>query len=178
MKNYSIMLSLFSFLILSACNKNILDTHYTGAYNYKNAYIVDTIKIADPVRIESLKYGGMYIVSRSTLSSFKNTKSFFLRPDVFRYGCDFFRDIPAIDYPRYRDLDDDINYTSLIKSNMRVKGLVIYEFPKKPCLFILELINVAYHNNRHNAFDVKGNDIFRERNASIVYYKVVFPLCK
>jgi hypothetical protein len=175
MKNYSINLCIFSVILFSSCNKNIVDSNFTGKNNYKTGYIVDSINIDDPVRIESLKYGGMYIISKSTLSSFRNNRSFFLRPDVFIFGGDFYWDLPLNDYPKYKY--PDYGNCIFVKSDIKIEGLAIYEFQKEPCFFILGLINVKYYNQKHNSFDVKNN-IIREKNEALIYYKVVYPLCK
>lgn len=161
--------------MLAACSQNITNFDYKTEKNYKSSYIVDSIKIDDPVRIESLIYGGMFITSKSDLINFKGKKSFFLRPDVFLYSSDFYLDIPMSDYSKYRY--PDYGNCELIKSNINIKGLSIYEFQTSPHFFILGLINAKFFNKKHNAFDVKNYRI-KEKNEQIIYYKIVYPLCK
>ena len=175
MKKPTKALFIFSVLFFSACNRNLVDSNFTGKSDYKTGYIVDSIRIEDPVRIESLKYGGMYITSKSTLSSFRNNRNFFLRPDVFIFGDDFYRDLPLNDYQKYKY--PDYGNCILVKSDIKIKGLAIYEFQNKPCFFILGLINAKYYNKKHNSFDIKSN-IICNKNESLIYYKVVYPLCK
>lgn len=97
MKNKFVCIFILA-VIISSCSKNVYDINYLGEDNYSNFYVVDTIRIVDPVRIHSLKYGGQFIVSKKTLKEYNGKDEFFYRPDVFFIGNDFYRDLPTKDF--------------------------------------------------------------------------------
>ena len=79
----NIYIIIFMSLYLSSCSKSYYDMEYKGESNFKNLYIVDTIKVLKPVRIHSPKFGGQFIVSKEVLNFYKKNVAFFNRPDVF-----------------------------------------------------------------------------------------------
>lgn len=169
-----ILLCLIIFLtVLVSCNRNLFDTNYTGPDNYKNFYLVDTIIIKQPVIISSEKIGGRFVISKSLLAKFKDTKKFFQRPDVFLLGFDLYFDLPRNDYKRFHY--PDYGNCTLENIPYRAKDVELYKFKKTPKYFLLGLINVNYYNTKHNSEDYYP---IREKGQKLNYYKIVYPLCK
>lgn len=162
----------FAFII-SSCSKSTYDVNYKGEDNYLNFYIVDTIKIIDPVRIHSPKFGGQFIVSKTILKEYDNTIQFFVRPDVFLLGDDLYRDLSQKKYQKY--VYPDNGGCELSKSGLQIEGLEVFEFKSVPKYFILGLINSNYFYVKHNSY---VSFSFPEKNSKIAYYKIVYPLCK
>ncbi|MFV0547042.1 MAG: hypothetical protein ACK5ND_12835 [Bacteroides sp.] len=165
---------LFVFLIIlsSSCSKVLYDINYKGEDNYKMFYLVDTIIIESPVRVFSEKYGGMFVLSSEKLKQYRNDISFFMEPDVFLLGFDLYRDLDvsnmkAVNYP-------DNGGCELIKSDIVIEGLEIYEYPITT-KFLLGLINTNSYHVKHNSPDYFNIPI---KHSKSVYHKMVYPLCK
>lgn len=165
---------LFVFLIIlsCSCSKVLYDINYKGESNYKTFYLVDTLTIESPVRVFSDKYGGMFVLSSEKLKQYKNDKSFFMEPDVFLLGFDLYRDIDvndmkSINYP-------DNGGCELIKSDIAIEGLEIYEYPKNT-KFLLGLINTNNYHVKHNSPEYFEIPI---KHSKSVYHKMVYPLCE
>lgn len=165
----------FFLCLMFSCSKHTYDSNYPGQDNFSNFYVVDTIKIIDPVRIHSSKFGGQFIISKKLLKDYDGKSSFFSRPDVFFLGSDFYRDLPQKDYKKYSY--PDYGGCSLLQSLTPTIGLEVFEFKHEPKYFILCLINANYFYQKHMTFDMKPF-AYHEKNNKIIYYKIVYPLCQ
>lgn len=174
-----IKLKAISILVLCfiwfSCSKNIYDNDYKGENNYESFYVVDTIKISDPVCITSSKYGGTFVVSKAILRDFNNDITFFSRPDVFLFGDQFYRDLPLKNFKKYKY--PDFGGCDFLQSRQKTEELIVSEFQNKPRYFILCLINANYFYRKHMAFDAK-TFIYPDKNNKITFYKIVYPLCE
>lgn len=141
--------------------------------NYYNFYIVDTIRIDDPIRIHSEKFGGQFVVSRPVLKEYNGKRDFFLRPDVFLLSGDLYWDLPPGLYDKYKY--PDYGGCNLVKSESIQVGLEVYEYKSSSMEFILGLINGDFYNKRHNSYNYFGLQKHDNKNA---YYRVVYPLCR
>lgn len=168
---------MFLFLVVS-CKSSIgvVDFDYSGEPYYDNFYLVDTIKIEEPIVISSEKFGGRYIISRATLEKYDNKREFFSRPDVFVYGDDFHQVLPYKEhtryaYPKYDECDKFVQDFEIIK------GLYVYSFKQDSLTFLLGFINANYYYKTHSGFHVNIPD-YREYDYKRNFYKIVFPYCK
>lgn len=158
---------------LCSCSKQLFDSNYKGENNYDSFYLVDTIKIPDPIKIHSIRLGGQFIISKETLKYYSDKPEFFNRPDVFIWGEDLYRDIPAkknhaYHYPDYGGCD-------ILKSSNTIAGLDIYEFKRQPKFFLLGLINSNYYYLKHNSY---GEFSFKNENKKFTFYKIAYPFCE
>ena len=169
------ILDLFLVLVTISCHKKIYDNNYKGESNYNNFYVVDTIKIIDPITISSVKYGGKFVVSRSILNQYHDNQQFFHRPDVFLYGDDFYIDLPVKEYKRFKY--PDYGGCVLSVSKQQVDGLRIFEFNPVPKFFIMGLISANFFYKMHSGYDLK-QFIFSKKDNKISFYKIVYPLAE
>ncbi|MBA4276935.1 hypothetical protein [Flavobacterium sp.] len=169
----SIIIYIIIFFLIISCSRSTYDINYKGESNYSYFYLVDTIKIKDPVRIHSLKFGGQFIVSKSILKEYNNKIDFFSRPDVFLLGNDLYRDLPQKDYQKYAYPDN--GGCEFVKSQLEVQGLEVYELSSSSVSFLLGLINSNYFYQKHNSY---GSFAYPENKNKKSYYKIVYPLCK
>lgn len=168
-----IIIYIIVFFSIVSCSRSTYDINYKGESNYSNFYLVDTIKIIDPVRIHSSKFGGQFIVSKSILREYNNKVDFFSRPDVFLLGSDLYRDLPQKDYQKYSYPDN--GGCEFWESQLDVPGLEVYELRSSSISFLLGLINANYFYQKHNSY---GSFAYPEKNNKRSYYKIVYPLCK
>lgn len=164
---------LLTLLILCSCSRNSWDRNYKGEPNYSNFYIVDTIKVIDPVRIHSPKFGGQFIVSRAILNQYNNKIGFFTRPDVFLLGDDLYRYLPQNEYKRHSY--KDYGGCDFKKSSLLVQGIEVYELKGKSISFLLGLINANFYHLKNNSYNYFAYPIQNDKKS---FYKIVFPLCK
>ena len=170
----------FLFALLTSCTatKPIYDTYYKGEPNYKSFYVVDTIKVENPIIIRG--QGKEFVCSKSLVQSTKINKKFFNRPDVFILGDNFYCDLYPQDYKKYTYFDDgeseghceEIKLDTLINKIIRV-----YKYKTDSVRFILCLINANYYNNHYNTFDAPWYCIMNKDQKNS-YYKIVYPLCE
>ena len=165
----------FFFVVLTSCSsKNgIYDTSYKGESNYKNFYVVDTIKLENPIIINC--HGKKVVCSKELLSKVKIDKMFFNRPDVFILGVDLYYDLNPNDYKRYH-YPDYGSCEEVILDISTNKDITAYKYTKESVRFILCLINANYYNKKHSTLDsawyrIVNND---QKNS---FYKIVYPLC-
>jgi hypothetical protein len=159
--------------MMIACSRNLYDASYKGEANYESFYLVDTIKIVDPVRIHSQKFGGQFIVSKQILKDYNAKLAFFNRPDVFLLGEDLYRDLPQKYFSRHQyPYNGECGF---VKSELQVPGLEIFEIKNSPQLFLLGMINANYFYTKHNSY---VSFQFSDKNNKITYYKIVYQLCK
>jgi len=162
------------FIVLSlmvSCHRHLYlyDNGYKGESNYDGFYVVDTIRIADPVRIYSSKYGGTFIVSKAILNEYKGKKEFFYRPDVFIYGDGFYVDLPLKNFKRYKYPDD--GGCTFEKWQQKDSDLTFQELSPAPKKFILGLIGANHFYKKHIAFD--GHQfVYHEKNYKLLYNKL------
>lgn len=155
-----------------SCAPKIFDLNYKGAPNYESFYLVDTIRIQDPVRIHSANFGGQFILSRDVLKEYKQNREFFERPDVFLLGEDLYRDLSPKYYNQY--FYNNNGGCKYEKSTLKVGDLEIFEIKSTAGSFLLGLINANYFYIKHNS-DVSFQ--FCQKGGKIAYYKIVYPLC-
>ena len=157
-----------------SCSDRLYDIGYNGEHEYESFYLVDTIKIKDPVRIHSLKFGGQFIVSKAIINEYsKEGRKFFQKPDVFILGNDLYRDLPKEKYGVFKYQDN--GGCELVKSAVVSDDLEIYEYKQNSISFLLGLINGNYYYVKHNSYDAFA---FHDKNKKFNFYKIVYPLCK
>lgn len=167
------VITVFGILILMfSCTSKMYDGEYLGEENYRNFYIVDTIKILDPIRVYSSKFGGQFIVSKANLKNYKRSAEFFTRPNVFFLGTDLYRDLTVNEVKKTNYPDN--GGCTFVKSLIKFEDLEVYEFKNKPKQFLFGLINANYFYTKHNSYDSFKS---RVKNPKITYYKIVYPLC-
>ena len=159
-------------IVLNSCSKNIALKNLKIENDYRNFYIVDTIKIVNPVRIHSDKFGGQFIVSRDSIKNYKRRIDFFYQPYVYLLGDDIFRasdpkDWSTIKYP-------DNGGCNFEKSKLENIELEIYEFNNETTVFILGLISARYYFEKFNSYNSFN---FEKKNYINSYIKIVYPLC-
>lgn len=148
------------------------DVFYKGEENYKQFYIVDTIKIENPVIVWSKLHGGPFVMGKSKLDEYSDNLDFFKGPDIFIYWPDlyFFLDQDQIELIDYKNSGGCIeNKREIVRENLWVS-----EFSGKP-IFILGLSNANhYHRIRRseNYFKISLE------NPKYFYIKIAFPLCE
>ncbi|MDM1045914.1 hypothetical protein HX004_14240 [Myroides sp. 1354] len=164
------------FVISCSISKNNIDYDYIGENNYNNFYLVDTIKILEPIRVYSKKFGGPFVFSKAILNEYKLTSDFFERPDVFIYADDLYYALPTKDYEVYR-YPDYGNCKHLVRENWNSTDLEIYSFSEDSIVFLMGMINanyyyIKYRNSNNNHVKYKETDYKR------VFYKIIFPYRK
>jgi hypothetical protein len=155
-------------LVNISCNKQVFDIY--GDYNHQifQSYIVDTIKIDNPIIIE---YKNIFYVLEKKY--FNNNLESVIKSDyVFVLGSDLYHDIYHNQrkgtWPIYEDYGG-CNYS-------RDKSLQYATFKKNPCYYILALINSRYYIKIHTSIDVPiGFSSYGPLNNE--YIKVVYPVC-
>ena len=191
MKNLIYLLILFLFSCSS--HKATYDFYYEGQPNYKNFYVVDTIRIDDPVIVA---YDGRFVCSRKLLDTLKVDKNFFERPDVFLLGqVGLHYDLDPADFDKYSYPDYGnckIELKTTLKTRFKTKfkkkrinirlefyeqQVYLYEYETPPTFFILGLINANYYNNKHAAIDGPSY-LIETKDQKTSYYKIVYPLCQ
>lgn len=151
MYRFSTMLILLFLVVSCKSSRGVVDFDYSGEPNYDSFYLVDTIKIDNPIVISSEKFGGRYVVSRATLEKYDNKREFFSRPDVFVYGDDFYRVLPLKNYNRYAYPKYD-ECDKFVQDFEIVKGLYVYSFKQDSLTFLLGFINANYYYKAHIGF--------------------------
>jgi hypothetical protein len=169
-KNIGIFLN--SVLLIFSCKQKLYDLNYKGEENYKSFYLVDTISIENPVRVYSRKHGGMFILSKEKLNSYRDETDFFMSPDVFILGSDLYRDLALEDFKKYSYPDN--GGCEIKESATSVAGLEIYEFVNQP-RFVMGLINTNYYHVKHNSYTYFSVPV---KDPKAVYHKIVYPICK
>ena len=165
----------FLIILLTSCavNRNSYDLHYKGETNYKSFYVVDTIKIENPIIVND--HGKRVVCSKVLVKDIGIDEAFFKRPDVFMLGEDLYYDLNSKDYKKYHYPDygncEEIKLDTLIN-----KQITIYWYTTDSVRFILCLINSNYYNIKHRTIDseyfrIMNND---QKNS---YYKIVYPIC-
>jgi len=79
----NIWVFLFAILSLASCNQSLYDINYKGEENYKSFYVVDTIRIENPVRVYPKKHDRIFILSKDKLKAYRGEADFFMSPDIF-----------------------------------------------------------------------------------------------
>jgi hypothetical protein len=159
--------------LIFSCSGKMYNSNYKEEPNYESFYLVDTIKIIQPVRIHSPKFGGQFIVSKQVVNVYDGKIDFFQRPDVFLLGDDLYRDLPLKKFNRYSyPINGGCDF---VKSEMVVNGLEIFEIKNSKETFLLGLIKADYFNTKHNSY---VSFHFSDKASKIAYYKIVYPLCK
>jgi hypothetical protein len=171
MKKAICLLLLFMF-VACVSHKIIYDIDYKGEPNYKSFYVVDTIKIDDPIVIE---FAGRFVCSKKILDTVKINKTFFQRPDVFILVDDLYYDLLPVDYYKYF-YPDYGNCDIEFKTEISKTKIYLYEYKIPPAFFILGLINANYYNEKHRTIDGNWYRI-NTPDQKISYYKIVYPLC-
>lgn len=159
-------------VLIGSCSRNLYDSSYKGEPNYESFYVVDTIRITDPVRVHSPKFGGQFILAKSVLKEYNDKIEFFYRPDVFLLGEDLYRDLPPAYYNKY--FYPNNGGCKFVKSHLTMAGLEVFEIKNPPQDFLLGLINANYFYVKHNSY---VSFQFSDRGSKIAYYKIVYPLC-
>ena len=141
---------LFTVILLSmSCKRQIYDIY--GNYNDRvfQSYIVDTIKIDDPVIIECENL--FYVLDRKHLT--QDAKSSINSDFAYVMGLDLYYDLyykqNKEDWPHYKDNGDchwTWNHDNASPFNMAT-------FNKNPCYFILALINARFYVKMHTSID-------------------------
>jgi len=160
-------------ITLAGCSRVWYDYDYKGESNFKNFYVVDTIKIEDPVRIYSHKFGGPFVISRKLLKEYKGKIEFFSRPDVFILDGDLHRYLSSEDSPRY-SYPERSGGCDFIRSEVIIKDLEVSEFENKSVSFLLGLINANFYYRKSDSY---SSFAYGEKNEKKSYYKLLFPLC-
>lgn len=168
----------FVFILLTSCvvRRDRYDILYKGETNYKTFYVVDTIKVENPIIIND---GGKKVVcSKALLENIRIDKAFFKRPDVFILGEDLYYDLDLKDFKRYRYPAYGNCKNKTIELDIWIgEGITAYEYQTDSVRFILGLINSNYYNTKHRTIDggwyyIRSND---QKNS---YYKIVYPICE
>jgi hypothetical protein len=194
MKNLIYLLLVLVFLPSCVPHKAIYDSYYKGEANYKRFYVVDSIKIENPVIVW---YFGRFVCSRKLIDTVKIDENFFKRPDVFLL-CDswgLYFDLELVDYDKYSypaygnckiELKATLNtelktkfkirYKKSIKRYFEEHKVYLYEYETPPAFFILGLINANYYNAKHASDE--GWYPIKTKDQKTSYYKIVYPLCE
>lgn len=160
--------------MLTSCAVNSFDPNYKGETNYKSFYVVDTIKLENPIIVND--HGKKVICSKALLKSIKIDKPFFKRPDVFILGEDLYYDLNPKDYKKYQYPDDgNCKITKL--DTLVGKGITLYKYKTDTVHFILGLINSNYYNTKHRTIDAEWYRIMNNDQKNS-YYRIVYPICK
>lgn len=154
-------------------NPNKVDFYYQGESNYKNFYIVDTIKINNPILFYYQR--GRFVTCADTLFKQKKiTEKFLKRPDVFVFSWNLRSDFDLSQLKRYKY--KDYGKCDVKKQISNYKGVELYRFTCDSVKFILGMINVNYFNSAHVSAD--GSYWIKQTDQKILYYKIVYPLCE
>lgn len=145
--------------------------------NFSYFYVVDTIKIDNPVVFYKTNQSGMFVKSLKTIKEIKrNIKKIVRNDETYIYGEDlyrFFDDVKKIEMYKYPDYGNCEFETESIEGK---NGIVFKKFKIKPKRFILALINASFYDNQIKIYG-KKKSVFNNYDKSL-YYKIVFPLCE
>ena len=169
----------FLLLFLISCistEKGILISElpeYINKEGYKNLYVVDTIKIENPVRFFT-KRGHQFVMSQKAYQSYDGKeKSLFKRADTFLLEHELPMGLGLYDKYNFKG-SDCAEYSILFPDNK--KGIsTIYSYSRNPDFFLLILIRGDYYNYVYTGID--GPPPIKSKNEKFVFYRVAIPYC-
>ncbi|MDR0230154.1 MAG: hypothetical protein LBI72_13995 [Flavobacteriaceae bacterium] len=166
--------------IASCRPKDLRDYEYKGEPNYNSFYIVDTIKIENPIVVSISGGRGVYVLSEKTLKEYKSHEEFINRPDVFVYGgSDLYLLLPISEYGKYRfrKIESKECIGTIKSAYSPNEEISVYRFKNEIDTFLLSLINANYYYQKYNGFHT-SYAWYKEINYKRVYYRIVFPYCE
>lgn len=169
---YLLYISFIALLTISCvAKKEIFErTPYEYDNGQKNLYIVDTIRIIDPVVIDT-DTGHRFICSQKVFDNYDGKESYFLNhQEVYIHQC-----IGSTFFPPGIVLKYRISYHDMkvIEPEKKIKGIAgLYKFTEENILFLLVLIEYNYLNRVCTGFD--GSPRFDSDGHNYSYYRVVF----
>lgn len=157
------------------------DVHYSSSPEGKRDreqvfYVVDTIKIADPLIIS--EKGNMFVLSQSAYeNNSKSIKKLYRETDVYIVcvdESDFYDFLSSKHKARYRTFHEQF-YSET--ESVTIKGKQCYKFKSPDVSFVLGLIKVSFFNVRMTQ---SCGDWYRLYNREYMnsYYRIVFPILK
>ena len=176
MKTYiRFILFTYFFVSCSSIGNNFTQPTYLNSDNYKNFYIVDIIKIDNPVRFYT-KSGRELIMSEKNFATYKftkNDKNLLSCPSAFLYAniLPWDNDFPQNIDDKYMTTNSAIYGDDFIKF-INNKGVESYVFKKMPDFFLLVFIRADYFNRFYSPLDGAPGIEYKNIN---MYYKMVIP---
>jgi hypothetical protein len=152
---------------------------YINNENYKNCYIVDTIKIENPIRFYTSR--GEYIMPEDKFETYKfskNDNDLLINPYTFLYAKNYpmiigdFLDFDLLLDEKFPALKSKI-YDAGYENFNNVKEISAYKFKKEPDFFVLLFIRADYYNlsyiGTHGPTGIKTN------KKGNMFYRLVIP---
>jgi hypothetical protein len=147
---------------------------YENEEGYKSLYIVDTIKIKEPIRVFTKK-GYQFIMEKKVFESYNGKEDFFFNHSgIFLMETDLPMALPSSIFSKYAHGSDCLEYAVL--SSKKKKGINnIYSFRKSPNYFLIILIRGDYYNEVYTGID--GPPTLNIKINKLPYYRVAIPCC-
>jgi hypothetical protein len=179
------ILSVLTVLIFLSCTtkKDIyMKPTYINKDGYKNFYIIDTIKIDNPIRFFTVS-GSEFVMSQKNFETFSGKwkdynfyeqQSIFLVVDEFPKSRDFPSELETVFRAKGISICYDFNYLLLFKK----KGIIdnAYTFQKQPDFFLLVLIRDDFYNLCYTGLD--GRPSIALKKNGFWFYRLVIPCCR
>lgn len=163
----------FLLLFLMSCKSlDYSSSEYYNSSGYKSFYVVDTIKISNPIMFLTDK-GRQFVMSKSVFDSCNcDEESLLLNPDAFLLEdyIPFF--LPYEMHIKYVSDSEYFAYNNPIKSTKKGVDL-IFTYSKEPVFFLLTFIRGDYYNYACTGID--GPPPIKMKNFNLLFYRVVIP---
>ena len=177
MKRYiSIILSIF---MISCGSHKYYNEYYRSSEGQKDRaqvfYVVDTIKIANPIMVR--EKGDLFVLSQSAFekSPTKKIKDLYRETDVYMVGMEFFFYNYLSPKDKARFYSSPIRYYNEPDEKTIIDGKECYKFKSPDVSFILGLIKVGFYNayminSCGEWYEIKNREYMNS------YYRIVFPV--
>ncbi len=140
-------------------------------------YVVDTIKIADPIMVR--ENGDLFVLSLSAYenSSTKRIKDLYRETDVYIVGQEFF----FYNYlsPKYKSrfYSSPIPFYNEPDEKIVINGKRCYKFKSPNVSFIMGIIKVGFYNAQMINSCGKWYEL-KNKEYMNSYYRIVFPILR
>lgn len=164
------LLGPFVLIFVLSCNRILVNECTSLSSDIPFAYIVDTIYIEDPIVI--IFQNTYYVLEKKYCDNNNDVKKSINSNNCFILSFDFYYDFPKL-FEQHHYLEQ--YYPD--KGDCKLKRISpeTLIFDKKPCFFILSVINARFYEKKHNSIDAPIKiDYGHQRNS---YIKVVYPVC-